>query len=182
MGLAYGEKGERVVEFQKGLLALEFALPRYGADGDYGGETLVAARAAAATFGIPMPTKDVPPALFAVITSRCPAAPSPGLTLGAWCGAKTLANPTRDIDTAVDLGLNRIDLVVNDHSAWRKPSHFSLRDHSKIMKVAQLARDAGLELNLMSWVMPHEAYIREAAVDLIPLARETGAASIQWGR
>ena len=39
-----GEKGERVRELQEKLLALGYQLPKYGADGDYGAETIKAVK------------------------------------------------------------------------------------------------------------------------------------------
>lgn len=42
--LRKGAKGERVRELQEKLLALGYQLPRYGADGDYGAETIAAVK------------------------------------------------------------------------------------------------------------------------------------------
>lgn len=42
--LRKGAKGERVRELQEKLLALGYQLPRYGADGDYGAETIKAVK------------------------------------------------------------------------------------------------------------------------------------------
>lgn len=40
-----GSKGDNVKTLQEGLLALGYSLPKYGADGDFGGETLAALKA-----------------------------------------------------------------------------------------------------------------------------------------
>ena len=48
-----GMKGERVKALQTRLLALGYSLPRYGADGDFGKETLAAVKAFQADHDIP---------------------------------------------------------------------------------------------------------------------------------
>lgn len=48
-----GMKGERVKALQLRLLALGYSLPRYGADGDFGKETLAAVKAFQADHGLP---------------------------------------------------------------------------------------------------------------------------------
>lgn len=111
---------------------------------------------------------------------KAPAIPRRFKTVGAWAGNATLANPTRDVDFCKDHGINRIDIVVNDHSAWRDPSDFTVRSAKKLSRVADLAHAAGIEVHLMSWCMPHEKYIRKAAAQLIPLAEMLDAKSLQW--
>ena len=51
--LARGMKGERVKTLQETLLRLGFSLPRYGADGVFGGETAAALRAFQLAYGFP---------------------------------------------------------------------------------------------------------------------------------
>ncbi|MGI6725235.1 MAG: peptidoglycan-binding domain-containing protein [Christensenellales bacterium] len=46
-------KGERVKTLQETLLRLGFSLPRYGADGVFGGETAAALRAFQLAYGFP---------------------------------------------------------------------------------------------------------------------------------
>lgn len=101
-------------------------------------------------------------------------------TVGAWCGSRSLARPEKYVQFAADHGINRLDIVVNDHSKWREPKDFTLRNSDKIVRLAKLAHEAGIEVHLMSWIMPHPGYIAQAAEQLIPLATLTNAASIQW--
>lgn len=101
-------------------------------------------------------------------------------TVGAWAGSRSLANPQRYVDFAVEHSINRLDIVVNDHSKWREPHDFTIRNVDRIVRLAGIARQAGIEIHLMSWIMPHVKYIEQAAETLIPLAAATHAASIQW--
>lgn len=111
---------------------------------------------------------------------KAPALPRRFKSVGVWAGNATLANPTRDIDFCKDHNINRIDIVVNDHSAWRSPRDFTVRSATRLGRVADLAHAAGIEVHLMSWCMPHEKYIRQAASELIPLAEMLDAKSLQW--
>jgi hypothetical protein len=101
-------------------------------------------------------------------------------TVGAWCGASTLANPKRDVDFAVAHGINRLDIVVNDHAAWREPKPFTVRSRKRIRALVERAERAGIETHLMSWIMPHREYIEAAAEKLVPLCNDLGVASLQW--
>lgn len=101
-------------------------------------------------------------------------------TVGAWAGSRSLARPERYVKFAVAHGINRLDIVVNDHSKWRGPHKFTLRNPDKIVRLAQLAREAGIEVHLMSWLMPHGVYIKGAADKLPLLAEMCDASSIQW--
>ena len=51
--LKRGDKGYQVMLVQKALMAQDFALPRYGADGDYGEETEIAVKKYQAYYGFP---------------------------------------------------------------------------------------------------------------------------------
>ncbi len=101
-------------------------------------------------------------------------------TVGAWAGSSSLRNPTRDVDFCKEHNINRIDVIVNDHSAWREPKDFTLRNDVKLVRLADLAHQVGIEVHLMSWCMPHEKYIVQSAEQLIPLAKLMNAKSIQW--
>jgi len=101
-------------------------------------------------------------------------------TVGAWCGTTSLRNPERDVAFARAHGINRLDIIVNDHSRSRSKRKFSVRSQTKIVRLAKIARDAGIEVHLMSWVMPHKEYIEQAAAVLLPLLAATEATSIQW--
>lgn len=101
-------------------------------------------------------------------------------TVGVWCGRSSLRNPGRDVDFALEHNINRFDIVVNDHSKWRTPKSFDTYDKKQIVDLSRIARVYGIEVHLMSWVMPHEQYIVEAKEQLAQLMEETGAKSLQW--
>ncbi len=98
----------------------------------------------------------------------------------AWCGLSSLAHPARDVEFAKSIGLTGLDIIVNDHSAAREPRRFDARPTQKIVTLATMARGAGLDVHLMSWIMPHKRYIKEAADVLPELMAKTGARSLVW--
>lgn len=118
-------------------------------------------------------------------------APSPGEvepedtlgldTVGAWAGLSFM-DSVQDSKNAVafakSIGLKRLDVIVNDHAGWEKPTPFDTYSLLKIERFAEAVTAAGLELHFMSWIMPHAAYIGRAADILIPLVQRTGAKSI----
>jgi hypothetical protein len=104
----------------------------------------------------------------------------PGIRhVAAWCGSAALRNPERDIQFAVDTNIDRLHLVINDHSKWRSPQPWTMRDEGKVRGFIQRAQDAGISVSLMSWVMPHKDYINKAADTLMPLCTELGV-DLEW--
>ena len=104
-------------------------------------------------------------------------------TVGAWAGAASMASASairRDIAFAKSIGLRRIDIIVNDHAAERLPAKFTSYDLDKVTALADAAGAAGLEVHLMSWLMPSTPYIDRAADILLPLVRRCRAKSIVW--
>lgn len=101
-------------------------------------------------------------------------------TVGAWCGNSALRSPRRAVKFASDHGIDRLDIIVNDHSRDRKPTTFETRNWTHIRELADECHTKGIEVHLMSWVMPHEDFIKQASDDLLRLADLTGAKSIQW--
>jgi len=114
------------------------------------------------------------------------AAPADHLGLdivSAWAGASSMtsAQTAREhVAFAKSIGLKRLDVIVNDHAAWRDPSDFTTYDVGKIETLANAVTAAGMELHLMSWLMPHMRYVDGAARILIPLISRTGALSVVW--
>ena len=102
---------------------------------------------------------------------------------GAWCGSGSMASDktiARDVAFARWLGFTRLDVIVNDHSASRAERTFDTYSRSKIVKLCAAASKAGLEVNLMSWIMPHARYLDEGMKILVDLLTETDAASIMF--
>lgn len=170
-----GDRGARVVSLQRALIALGHPLAD---DGDFGPKTLAAAQAY-----VQERTHDgVPPWLAEAIVADAAARRETMSirTVGAWCGRASLARPERDMEFAVRHNINRLDIVVNDHATWRAPHPFTVRSRASIERLARLARRRGIEVHLMSWIMPHAKYIDGAAEALIPLCENVGAVSLQW--
>ena len=117
--------------------------------------------------------------LDAELADATPDAQGPALRhRRAWCGLSSLANPARDVAFAKSIGLTGLDIIANDHSAAREPRRFDIRPTQQIVTLATMARDAGLDVHLMSWIMPHRSYLIEAAEQLPDLVEKTGALSV----
>lgn len=101
-------------------------------------------------------------------------------TVGAWTGQTSFPRIAKDVQFCVDHRIDRLDVVVNDFATQRGPAPFDTYRQSKIVELCQAARDSGLEVHLMSWIMPHADFIEQAAQQLIPLCEQTGASSLQW--
>jgi hypothetical protein len=103
-----------------------------------------------------------------------------GMTIGMWTGRASLNNPERDVQLCLVNNIRRLDVIVNDHSASRAERDFGLFKESKIRKLVELAKVNNLDVHFMSWVMPHESYIEQAAEMLVPLCNDLGVSSLQW--
>lgn len=102
---------------------------------------------------------------------------------GAWCGSGSMASAAtikRDVAFARWLGLTRLDVIVNDHSASRSERDFDTYPRTKIVALCSAATQAGLEVNLMSWIMPHERYLIEGVKILLELLEQTDASSVMF--
>lgn len=94
--------------------------------------------------------------------------------IGAWAMQAT----ADQLAIAKRCGIGRIDLMVNDHAADRAPTRFRCMKEARDR--AKRVTDAGFELHLTSWIMPHLAFAEEAADSMQQLAIDTGACSVLW--
>ena len=103
-------------------------------------------------------------------------------SVGCWVGFGSFVKNSsieRDIAFAKKLGLGRLDVIVNDHSAHRMPRDFGTYNKSRITALCKRAVEEGFAVHLMTWCMPHENYIRQLGTQLTDLLGECGAQSIQ---
>ena len=100
--------------------------------------------------------------------------------IGAWCGNRSLANPERDVAFAESIGLDGLTIMVHDVSKARAPRGFQLRSTTKILALADAIRAAGMDVGLCAWAMPHRKYLEKAARELISLATDAGARTVEW--
>lgn len=101
--------------------------------------------------------------------------------VGAWAGTSCFASldaAKKTVALAKKIGLTRLDIIVNDESKSRRAKPFETFTIDHIVALAKLAKDAEIDVHLMSWIMPHELYIKGAADVLAPLAERTAATSI----
>lgn len=104
-------------------------------------------------------------------------------SVGCWVGFGSFVKNSaieRDLAFAKRLGLGRLDVIVNDHSASRAPRTFGTYNKSRIIAFCERAVEEGFAVHLMTWCMPHEAYIRELGTQLTDLLADCGAQSIQF--
>ncbi|HWB80572.1 MAG TPA: peptidoglycan-binding domain-containing protein [Nannocystaceae bacterium] len=177
--LDQNSRGPEVQALQRALTKLGWPLVD---DGVFGPKTLAAVQGYAGK----RTATSAPDWLVAAISGEARTQPVPATaaakirSIGAWAGTRALREPGPAVELAVRTKLQRIDIVVNDHSAARSPRKFDTHSVAKIEALAQRARDAGLEVHVTSWLMPHKAYISEAAAQLVPLCSKIGASSLQW--
>ncbi|MCA9656523.1 MAG: peptidoglycan-binding protein [Myxococcales bacterium] len=152
------------------------------ADGRWGPSTVDAVERWQKDQGLSADGKVGPQTLVAMFVQARTADPGlwPVVNVGAWSGQSSLNNPNDDVAFCAAHGINRLYVVVNDHSTSRSARDFDTFTRSKIVTLSKVARDAGVEVHLMSWIMPHATYLRQAAEQLIPLVADTGARSLQW--
>jgi hypothetical protein len=82
-----------------------------------------------------------------------------------------------DLHFAAELGVRRLDVMVNDFSAKRSPTRFRMNGTTDgYRNLVAYATAAGIpEVHFTSWVMPHVPFCREAGDELQQLCIDTGA-------
>lgn len=105
-----------------------------------------------------------------------------GITrFGAWAGLASMVSPAmvaRDVAFASSLGLTALHVIVNDDSDQRHEIPFRTYPLAEIRRLCGEAREAGLAVHLLSWILPFESYVQRAADVLIPLALEFGGSVV----
>lgn len=102
--------------------------------------------------------------------------------VGAWVGAgsfRTNSGATATLDFAAKLGLGRLDVICNDHSAKRKPQSFGTWNKSRLETFCRMAVDRGFEVHLMTWCMPHDVYLNGMVEQMSELYAKCRASSVQ---
>ena len=108
--------------------------------------------------------------------------------VGAWAGSALIRDPLDNVLAAKAMGLDEIHVMVADHSAWRREHAFSDRPTreegggrraasiASLVKVGQVCAEAGIDVGLTTWVMPHGHYIDGCTGYLLEAARAMAAA------
>lgn len=92
-----------------------------------------------------------------------------------WCSRPTQAQ----IDWAVAEGVTGLNLMVHDASAMRDSSSRFAPDHGTDDACRRIV-DAGLELELTAWIMPHRDYLAAACDWLTHATVDHGARVVWW--
>jgi hypothetical protein len=100
------------------------------------------------------------------------------VTVGMWAGSSSLANPISHTTLAAKYNVNRLDIIVNDHSKWRSPQDFTMRRRDRIMRLKEECDKRGIQVAVMSWCMPHETYIRQMGPALTQLCIDIEAVEL----
>lgn len=102
-----------------------------------------------------------------------------GITsVGAWATASSLGRHAANaVSFCQQNGLNRLDVFVN---GVPKNGEFHMHDADEIAQLCSLGSQAGLQINLTSWIVPTTSFIDAAARALVPLAQRVSAASLIW--
>jgi hypothetical protein len=126
------------------------------------------------------PSPALPPAPPAITPPEAPVSRPRTITcVGAWAGAALLRDPKRNVLAAGAAGLDELHLMVADHSAWRTEHAFSDRPKqgrraasiTDLVRVGRMCTEAGIDLGLTTWVMPHGRYVESCAGYLLDAVR-----------
>lgn len=98
----------------------------------------------------------------------------PMLDVTVWCARPTSAQ----IEWARTQGVTALNLMVHDASAYRGEVRFT--PDSSAAESCRRIVDAGLELELTAWAMPHRSYLASACDWLVQAALDHGARVIWW--
>ena len=104
----------------------------------------------------------------------------PKFELGAWTGLASILSPERDIDIALSLGITRLDLFINNIVEKRQETSFDTYNKQRIENFIKKATDAGIDIHLSSWIMPHSKFITTASADLVPFIKNNPIKSLMW--
>lgn len=91
---------------------------------------------------------------------------------GAWAGVKALKNPDKYIKMIKSIGLDRIDLMINDGTK-SGPFHIYLPEND-LINVLKKFKSSGINVSITTWAKPEKSWID----GMVTVARIAAAASI----
>jgi hypothetical protein len=98
----------------------------------------------------------------------------------AWVTSSCFSDPAKTVGHLRAAGVTLANLMLNDFSKARGPTAFTTFSVDKINAMAKACRDAGIEVHLTSWAMPHECFMVGALEVLPGLMQSTGATMLWW--
>ena len=101
-------------------------------------------------------------------------------TVGSWVTRSALQDPPGFVAAMKRARVGWVSIMCNDFSGDRGPSEFWTHDPAKIVALADACHDAGIEVTLTSWAMPHRSFIEAATGQLLPLIAACRATLLVW--
>lgn len=161
--LRLGDKGPRVTALQSALIRAGYPLPRFGADGSLGGETMAAL---AKYTGKPI-SGEVPLEVEAALTGAPPKpAPGPVKRIGAWAMRAAIFDPKSALASAQRAGLTDVSLCAH---AQDEQGFEPFVSALKAAEACRILADGGVRPHLMFWPRPQVAHTN-AVLDYIDVA------------
>lgn len=151
--LRKGSKDPRVAALQSKLIKLGYALPKFGADGSLGDETL----AAVAKFARSPVSSAIPLDVEAAILATT--LPAPAVKrIGAWAMRAAIFDPKSALASAQRAGLTDVSLCAHaQDESWFEPFVSPV----KAAEACRVLADGGVRPHLMFWPRPQLAHTNE---------------------
>lgn len=102
------------------------------------------------------------------------------LHVSAWVPFSDTLTPAKTVAELERAGISTAVLMINDFSEERGPTPFKTFDRDKLIEMASACRAAEREVQLCSWVMPHDVFVDGAIAELPSLIEDTGADLLMW--
>ena len=97
------------------------------------------------------------------------------MRVAAWVPSSCFSDPTKTVKSLQAARVRVANLMINNASEARGSTPFTTFSIDSINRMAAACGDAGIEVHLTFWAMPHEEYV-DGALAVIPgLMRSTGA-------
>jgi hypothetical protein len=93
----------------------------------------------------------------------------------AWIPSSAFSDPAETVRNLQAAGVHVANLMINDFSDKRAACPFETFDTGLILAMASACLDAGIEVQLTTWVMPHDSWLDGALAVLPGLLVDTGA-------
>lgn len=98
---------------------------------------------------------------------------------GVWIRQAALSKPATVAKLLATTGVKIANVMINDFAAKRSPTQFAHHDRARLVALSKAMRDAGLLVDVTTWVMPHETFI-DGMADALPALLEQMGVRRVW--